>query len=180
MAKISNELMKNIRPRERTRMRPHAPLFLKRCCARGAFPALLLSFLLAGCAPVPYLFLQYGTELKRIDPAKVAADNPLGPNENIKMTTLGQGPGVSHHIVQIRNRESPHFHRAHDGTVMMISGHGYLILGDKRIELSTGDIVYVPRGTVHYYVNTGLEPTIAFVVFSPPFDGKDVVPVNKP
>jgi mannose-6-phosphate isomerase-like protein (cupin superfamily) len=161
-------------------MRPHAALIPKQCGVRVTFPALLLSFLLAACAPIPYLFLQYGTELKRIDPAKVAADNPLGANENIKMTTLGQGQGVSHHIVQIRYRESPHLHKAHDGTVMMISGHGYLILGDKRIELSTGDIVYVPRGTVHYYVNTGFEPTIAFVVFSPPFDGKDVIPVNKP
>jgi len=177
MVKISNELTENVRLRERLRMRFQAPLITKQCRARVAFPALLLLFLLAGCAPIPYLFLQYGTELKRIDPAKVAADNPLGPNENIKMTTLGQGPSVSHHILQIRDRESPHLHRAHDGTVMMISGHGYLILGDKRIELSAGDIVYVPRGTVHYYVNTGFEPTIAFVVFSPPFDGKDTVPV---
>jgi mannose-6-phosphate isomerase-like protein (cupin superfamily) len=139
--------------------------------------ALAGSFLLSGCAPVPYLFLQYGTELKQIDPAKVAADNPLGANENIKVTTLGQGQGVSHHIVQIRDRESPHFHKAHDGTVTVISGHGYLVMSDKRIQLSAGDIVYVPRGVVHYYVNRGFEPTIAFVVFSPPFDGKDTVPV---
>lgn len=141
---------------------------------------LSLSFGFFACAPIPYLFLQYGTELKEIDPAKVAADNPLGPNENIKITTLGQGQGVSHHIIQIRDREAPHLHRAHDGTVMMISGRGYLMLSDKRIELSAGDIVYIPRGAVHYYVNNGLEPTIAFVVFSPPFDGQDNVPVNKP
>jgi mannose-6-phosphate isomerase-like protein (cupin superfamily) len=141
---------------------------------------LVASLLLAACAPVPYLFLQYGPELKQIDPAKVAADNPLGANENIKMTTLGQGQGVSHHIVQIRDREAPHFHKTHDGTVVMIAGNGYLIMNDKRIGLSAGDIVYVPRGAVHYYVNTGFEPTIAFVVFSPPFDGKDVVPVKKP
>ena len=142
--------------------------------------ALLASLLLCACAPIPYLFLQYGRDLKQIDPAKVAADNPLGVNENIKMTTLGQGESVSHHVVQIRDRESPHFHRTHDGTVIMISGHGYLIMSDRRIELSAGDIVYVPRGAVHYYVNTGFEPAIAFVVFSPPFDNKDVVPVKKP
>jgi mannose-6-phosphate isomerase-like protein (cupin superfamily) len=157
-------------------------LIPKECRIRVNFNilVLLVSFLLSACAPIPYLFLQYGTELKKIDPAKVAADNPLGANENIKITTLGQGQGVSHHIVQIRDRESPHFHRAHDGTVTMISGHGYLIMSDKRIELSAGDIVYIPRGAVHYYVNSGFEPSIAFVVFSPPFDGKDVVPVNKP
>jgi mannose-6-phosphate isomerase-like protein (cupin superfamily) len=142
-------------------------------------PALLLSFWLSACAPIPYLFLQYGTELEQIDPAKVVADNPLSANENIKMTTLGQGQAVSHHIVQIRDRESPHVHRAHDGTVMIISGQGYLMMSDRRIELSAGDIVYIPRGAVHYYVNSGFEPTIAFVVFSPPFDGKDSVPIDK-
>lgn len=142
--------------------------------------ALLFGFLFPACAPLPYLFLQYGTELRQINPAKVAADNPLGPNESIKMTTVGQGQGVSHHIVQIRDRESPHLHKAHDGTVVMISGRGYLMMSDKRIDLSAGDIVYIPRGAAHFYVNTGIEPTIAFVVFSPPFDGKDNIPVKVP
>jgi mannose-6-phosphate isomerase-like protein (cupin superfamily) len=142
--------------------------------------ALLLSWLFSACAPVPYLFLQYGPELRQINPAKVAADNPLAPNENIKMTTVGQGQGVSHHIVQIRDREPPHMHKAHDGTVVMISGRGYLMMSDKRIELSAGDIVYIPRGAAHFYVNTGVEPTIAFVAFSPPFDGKDTISVKVP
>ena len=153
-------------------------MFLNSRIGKINLPVLLIAFLLAGCAPIPYLFLQYGTELKQIDPAKVAAADPLGPNENIKITNLGQGQGVSHHIVQVRNREAPHLHRAHDGTVVMISGQGYLMMSDKRIELSAGDIVYIPRGAVHYYVNTGFEPAIAFVVFSPPFDGKDTVPVK--
>src|SRR5918996_1893907 len=134
----------------------------------GNFPALITLFLLSACAPVPYLFLQYGKELKQIDLARVVAENPLGPGENIKITTLGQGQGVSHHVVQIRDRESPHMHKAHDGTVTIISGRGYLIMDDRRIELSTGDIVYIPRGVPHYYVNSAVQPTIAFVVFSPP------------
>ena len=153
-------------------------MFVGSRMANVNIPALLASLSFAACAPLPYVFLQYGTELKQINPAKVVAENPLGPNENIKMTNLGQGQGVSHHIVQIRDRESPHLHKAHDGTVTMISGHGYLIMNNRRIELAAGDIVYVPRGAVHYYVNSGFEPTIAFVVFSPPFDGKDVIPAK--
>ncbi len=142
--------------------------------------ALLCLFLFSACAPVPYLFLQYGTELKQIDPAKVVQENPLGPQENIKMTTVGQGPSVSHHIIQIRDREAPHLHKSHDGTVVMISGRGYLMMSDKKIALAPGDVVYIPRSAAHYYVNTGIEPTVAFVVFSPPFDGKDIVPVKAP
>jgi mannose-6-phosphate isomerase-like protein (cupin superfamily) len=137
-------------------------------------------FLLSACAPVPYVFLQYGTELRQLDLAKVVEANPLGPSENIKITTLGQGQSASHHVVQVRDRESPHVHKTHDGTVMMISGRGYLMMDNKRIELAAGDIVYIPRGVVHYYVNTARAPSIAFVVFSPPFDGKDAFPVKAP
>ena len=132
------------------------------------------------CAPAPRISLQYGTELKQAEIEKVLADSPLGASENIKITTLGQGLSVSHHVVQIRDREKPHLHKLHDGTVVMVKGHGYLMIENRRIDLSVGDIVYIPRGAVHYFVNTASEPTVAFVVFSPPFDGKDTVPAEKP
>ena len=138
--------------------------------------------LLSGCTPsvTPYVFLQYGKELRSVDLAKVIAENPLGPNENIKVTTLGQGQGVSHHLAQIRDRESPHMHKAHDATVMLVRGRGYLVMDTRRITLTAGDIAHIPRGVPHYYVNTDLEPTAVFIVFAPPFDGKDNVPAKMP
>ena len=142
--------------------------------------ALIVLPLVFSCAPAPRVSLQYGTELKQADISKVLADNPLGASENIKITTLGQGPGVSHHLVQVRDREKPHLHKFHDGTVIMIRGQGYLMMENRRIDLSASDIVYIPRGAVHYFVNTAGLPSVAFVVFSPPFDGKDTVPVDKP
>jgi mannose-6-phosphate isomerase-like protein (cupin superfamily) len=137
---------------------------------------------LLGCTPwqSPYIFLQYGKELRPIDVAKVVAENPLGPNENIKLTTLGQSQGASHHVVQIRERESSHVHKVHDATVIMVRGRGYLVMDTRRINLTAGDITHIPRGAPHYYVNTDLEPTVAFVIFTPPFDGKDNVPVKMP
>ncbi len=132
------------------------------------------------CSPASQISLQYGTELKQAEVNKVLAENPLGASENIKITTLGQGQGVSHHLVQVRDREKPHIHKIHDGTVVMVKGRGYLMLENRRIDLSVGDIVYIPRNAVNYFVNTASEPTVAFVVFSPPFDGKDTVPMEKP
>jgi mannose-6-phosphate isomerase-like protein (cupin superfamily) len=137
-----------------------------------AFFVLALVF---SCAPAPRVSLQYGTEFKQAEIAKVLTENPLGADENIKITTLGQGQGVSHHLVQVRDREKPHVHKLHDGTVVIVKGEGYLMMENRRIDLSTSDIVYIPRGAVHYFVNTASEPTVAFVVFSPPFDGKDTV-----
>ena len=41
------------------------------------------------------------------------------------------------------------------------------MIENRRIDLSVGDIVYIPRGAVHYFVNTASEPTVAFVVPRP-------------
>jgi len=146
----------------------------------GRTPGLFALSVFFACVPASRVSLQYGSEFKQVEIEKVLAENPLGAGENIKITTLGQGQGVSHHVVQIRDRENPHLHKLHDGTVVMVKGHGYLMMENRRIDLSVGDIVYIPRGAVHYFVNTASEPTVAFVVFSPPFDGKDTVPAEKP
>jgi mannose-6-phosphate isomerase-like protein (cupin superfamily) len=138
----------------------------------------LISSLLLACAPAPRIFFQYGTEFGQAELAEVLAENPLGASENIKLTNLGYGQSASYHIVQIRDRETPHMHKAHDGTVVMMKGRGYLIMEDRRIDLLVGDVVHIPRGAGHYYINTGSEPTVAFVTFFPPFDGKDSIPVT--
>ena len=146
---------------------------------RMKFVIALLS-LLTACAPVPRFYLQYGNDFKQSDLEKMLAENPLPAGENIKVITLGQGPAASHHVVQIHDRESPHLHKTHDATVMMLKGQGYLMLEQRRIDLTVGDVVYIPRGAAHYFINTAREPTVAFAIYTPAFDGKDNVPVKFP
>lgn len=141
---------------------------------------LLLSLVTVSCARAPGLYLQYGNRLSETDVAKVLAENPLGPNENVKVTTLGAGEGVSHHIVQVRDRETPHIHKHHDLTIVMFRGEGYLMIDGRRINLTVGDVVFIPRAVPHYFVNTFSEPSSGLAVFSPPFDGKDTLPVKAP
>jgi mannose-6-phosphate isomerase-like protein (cupin superfamily) len=158
-----------------------SPTSPNRIVARHTVPlSLLLGFCLIGCASSPRILLQDGTEFRQTDLAKVLAENLLGASENIKITNLGRGQDVSHHIVQVRDRESPHIHKMHDGTVVMMKGSGYLMMEDGRMDLSVGDVVFIPRGVVHYYVNSASEPTVTLVIFSPPFDGKDYLPVTAP
>lgn len=136
--------------------------------------------LVAACAPLPRFYLQYGSDFKQSDLETMLAENPLPPGENIKVITMGQGPAASHHVVQIRDRETPHLHKNHDATVMMLKGQGYLMLEQRRIDLTAGDVVYIPRGAVHYFINTAGEPTVAFAIYTPAFDGKDNVPAKFP
>jgi quercetin dioxygenase-like cupin family protein len=137
-------------------------------------------FFLVGCAPPARLYIPFGGELRQSDLEQVIAENPLGISENIKITTLDQGQSVSHHIVQVRDREAPHIHKTHDGTVVMMKGRGYLVIENRRMDLSVGDVIHIPRDVVHFYVNSASEPSVALVIFSPPFDGKDYVPVTAP
>jgi quercetin dioxygenase-like cupin family protein len=132
------------------------------------------------CVSGPNIYLQYGNEYQQLNLDKLLADNPLSAGENIKVANLGRSQSASQHVVQIRDREVPHIHKLHDATVTMLRGQGYLILGKNRINLKAGDIVHIPRGVPHYFVNTASEPTVALAVYSPAFDGKDTHPVNLP
>ena len=141
----------------------------------AAFIVILLAF---GCVSGPHLYLQYGSEYQEINLDKMLEENPLPPGENIKVVNLGRSQSASQHLVQIRDREAPHVHKLHDATVTVMRGQGYLILGQKHIDLKAGDIIHIPRGVPHYYVNTASDPTVALAVYAPAFDGKDTHPVN--
>ncbi len=141
---------------------------------------ILLSFALIACSASPSFYLRYGNRLSEQDLDSLLAANPLGASENIRVVTLGQTREVSHHVVQVRDREGPHIHKDHDVTVVMLRGQGYLMWEKERVDLVAGDILFIPRGAVHYFVNSHSGPTVALAVYSPAFDGKDTIPVEKP
>ena len=142
--------------------------------------SLFFSFLnILACAPSPHFYLQDGGRLTHAHLDEVLAEKPLSTDQNIRVVTLVKGTEMSHHLVQIRDREAPHLHKKHDLTVVVLKGKGYLILEEKRIDLIRGDILFIPRGSAHYFVNTFSEPSVALAIFSPGFDGKDSIPVGK-
>ena len=143
---------------------------------------LLLTVLafVSACVSGPHFYLQYGDEYRELDLEKILADNPLGPADNIKVANLGRSASASQHVVQIRDREFLHVHKIHDATVTMLRGQGYLVLDKRRVNLKIGDVIHIPRGIAHQYVNTTGEPTVALAVYAPAFDGKDTHPVNLP
>jgi len=143
---------------------------------------LLLAVLALGsaCVSGPHFYLQYGDEYRELDLEKVLTDNPLAPGDNLKVANLGRSASASQHVVQIRDREILHVHKIHDATVTMLRGQGYLVLGKKRVNLKAGDVIHIPRGMAHQYVNTSGEPTVALAVYAPAFDGKDTHPVTAP
>ena len=103
----------------------------------------------------------------------------LGPGESERVVEVGRDDTSSHHVVTIRNRETPHHHDRHDLLVVMLEGFGSMRLGDAERPVGRGSILYVPRGTVHAFRNASDAPAVAYAVYFPPFDGRDRTPAEK-
>lgn len=132
----------------------------------------------AACTPVPRIITP---ATPRGDDSRLTAflaAHPLPATQNISALPLGHTDALSYHLVQIRDREQPHIHAAHDLAVTLLRGRGQLYVHGEPQEMRPGDVAVVPRGTPHYFVNSDGAPAAAFVTFAPPYDGADQVPVT--
>jgi len=103
---------------------------------------------------------------------------PLADDEGFALLELGRDAHASHHIVAIREREAPHRHDRHDLFVVIVRGHGGMLLDNEERPVGEGSILYVPRGTVHAFRNASPEPALAYAVYAPAFDGQDRVSLD--
>jgi mannose-6-phosphate isomerase-like protein (cupin superfamily) len=106
------------------------------------------------------------------------AARPADPGKNITAYLLDQSERTSRHLIWVRDGEQPHVHATHDLMVTVLSGQGILWMGGQPFAMEVGDTAVVSAGTPHYFLNRGDEPAAAFVVFAPPSDGSDNVPVT--
>jgi quercetin dioxygenase-like cupin family protein len=103
---------------------------------------------------------------------------PIAADANIRADELARTATASVHLVQVRGGETPHRHALHDLTVTVLAGEGILTLDGARRSLHQGDVAVVPRGTPHWFVRSGDGVAVALVVFTPPLDRPDTVPID--
>jgi quercetin dioxygenase-like cupin family protein len=140
--------------------------------ARATISCVLLLAACAARAPrVPFGTLAGGLDA-------FVASHPLSTGQDIRADEVGRTASASYHLVQVRGRETPHRHLAHDLTVLVLRGRGTLSRGADRITLGAGDAAVIPRGEVHWFARGGRENAVALVVFSPPLDAPDAVPAE--
>ena len=144
----------------------------------GIFLAAGLFFFLAAppsVHPESLTFYQNGLETKDLD--RLIKENQPGPDEPLRAVLLHTTEQESVHLVLIRTAEKPHIHQTHDGFVVLKRGTGMLHIGKETLAMKAGDSVFIPRGTLHFFENTSDEVAVALAVFTPPYRGKDTVPV---
>jgi mannose-6-phosphate isomerase-like protein (cupin superfamily) len=128
-------------------------------------------------APPPVLDAWLGGARVSEPLAELAARVPLARDQDFRLVELGRSELTSHHVAALRGAERPHRHDRHDQLVVIVRGQGTQRVGDATLPVGPGSVLFVPKGTVHAFTNTSAEPSIAYLVYSPPFDGKDRVQV---
>lgn len=142
----------------------------------------LLTLVLAGAAdagedaPPAMLDAVFGDERQTVALEKLESRPALGPGESFRAVEIARDANSSHHVVAIRDGETPHRHEQHDLLVMLLEGHGVMRMGDAARRVGQGSILWVPRGTVHAFRNASDSPAVAYLVYFPPFDADDRIP----
>ena len=141
---------------------------------RGAVAGALLALVLMGCAAKDATIVgHYPGPLALQDWRTIAGTNQPRRGEILRIVDAGRSESLSNHIVIVRSRELPHRHNRHDSTVTILEGRGTMVIGKEKRKVRAGSVLFIPRGTVHNYTNESKKPSVALVVFAPPFDGQD-------
>lgn len=129
-------------------------------------------------APAPVLDLALAARVE--EPfATLAARVPLEPDQDFRVEELGRSEQTSHHVGAIRTGEALHRHDRHDQLVVLVRGRGTMRVGEEVRPVEQGSILFLPRGVPHAFTNGGVEPAIAYLMYAPPYDGKDRVLVGE-
>lgn len=91
----------------------------------------------------------------------------------IAIRHLYRSESLSTHLIRIQAAEPPHVHDRHDLTVTLLSGKLVLHFEERNVTLMPGDVVVIPQLEPHWAENVADDASVAFVTFSPGFDGKD-------
>jgi quercetin dioxygenase-like cupin family protein len=109
---------------------------------------------------------------------EVVKAHPIDPERGAVLTEVARGEQASVNIWQMTKGLPLHLHRHHEEVIFVKSGRAEVRIGERTLTMQAGDLVLVPKNTVHSARAVGTEPFRGISVFSPAFDGKDRVVVE--
>jgi len=112
------------------------------------------------------------------DAEKLAEQLTIPPDAPLARKLLVQTDHATIAAVAIRTAEPLHRHEKSDLLVILLRGKGEMTVGDRKLLMQAGDIVFIPKGVPHRFVNTDATLSIGLALFAPPFQQGDTVPVQ--
>lgn len=82
---------------------------------------------------------------------------------------------ASSFVIVIKKEVKLHKHLLHSEHVVVLEGSGQMTLGSKSFAIKKGDVVFIPKNTLHGVISMGEQPLKVLSVQAPKFDGKDRV-----
>lgn len=102
---------------------------------------------------------------------------PQEPYENIAKTGLFAGEEVTSVVLWIKEGVKPHYHALHDEHVIVLKGKAEMHLGDQLLNIKKGDVIFIPKGTIHD-VKVTSKVLKVISIQAPKFEGKDRIFVD--
>ncbi|MBK9732009.1 MAG: cupin domain-containing protein [Chitinophagaceae bacterium] len=104
---------------------------------------------------------------------------PKEAYENISSQLLNSDSNVTSIVIWIKKEVKPHVHTIHSEQVYVLEGTGKMLLGEKTMEVKPGDLIFIPKQTIHALKVTSATPMKVLSIQAPEFDGKDRVFVER-
>ena len=98
------------------------------------------------------------------------AKTPIDPEVGIAIVEGVAEPGVSIGLAVVKDRIRPHYQKVSDEIYYVLRGQGTITIGQDQQELHEGDVVSIPKGQVHSFVNTGADPCLILFSSGPKFE----------
>ncbi len=127
-------------------------------------------FVLSGCAGTNRILTPDG-----LRPEVAWTDEEK--SKTLAINNLKESPEASYHLIRLAGAEKPHTHDTHDLTVFILKGKAEMHLGEHKAFVEKGDVMEIPRGTLHW-AECRTNSCLAYAVFTPAYDGKDFHPVS--
>lgn len=99
-------------------------------------------------------------------------------NPNLPIRNFVQSEHATVNIVTPKTAMKPHYHATHEEIAYIIRGHGKMRLGDEVKPAKAGDVMFIPKKTIHTFIPES-DDCVSLSIFAPAFDGKDRVFVEE-
>ena len=103
------------------------------------------------------------------DADEILKNNPMPAGETSQMIKLAEDDTISIYLIRMLPGASlgPHFHKTHDEIEYVIRGTGKLLVHGEWVDMKPGTFHFNPTTNVHGSRNTGNEPLVVLIMFTP-------------